>query len=552
MLLTSAAVTSIIMLLGGLGAFLIGFKLLSDNVEKVANSGLKRLFNKAGGNRFVGVGIGAAATAVIQSSSATTVMIVGFVNSGIMTLATATAMIMGANIGTTITAQIVSLKSFDISLYAIVLTALGIFMQMFAKKDKTKAVAMAIAGLGLVFFGLENMANSMSYFSDNPAFTNALQSVNNPILLLLIGIGLTAILQSSSAVTTMVISMVAAGITIGNDPNSVLFVVLGTNIGTCVTALLSSVGANVNAKRTAIIHLFFNVFGSIIFVVLLLIWKNFMNDVLASWLSKPSSQIAMFHTIFNVICTLIFIPFVNGFVKLSNLIIKDKKNKNEEDNLGKNLDDRLLKTPSIALQQVVKEITNLGDLAMGNLNISVNAFFQRDESVELTVKNNNEKIDILNKAIIQYLVKISTEDISMEDETLISKYHHTLTDLIREAEIADNVVKYIKKVNAFDITFSDSVYDSIRDLLAKLNEQYENVNKILLDNDLSSANRVAELEDEIDALRSQLIDDHIKRLEEGKCKPQSSGVFINFISNLERAGDHLEVISQTLTTSKGN
>ena len=184
------------------------------------------------------------------------------------------------------------------------------------------------------------------------------------------------------------------------------------------------------------------------------------------------------------------------------------------------------------------------DCEINYINKTIDRFIQ--------IKNNNEKIDILNKAIIQYLVKISTEDISMEDETLISKYHHTLTDLIREAEIADNVVKYIKKVNAFDITFSDSVYDSIRDLLAKLNEQYENVNKILLDNDLSSANRVAELEDEIDALRSQLIDDHIKRLEEGKCKPQSSGVFINFISNLERAGDHLEVISQTLTTSKGN
>ena len=241
-------VVAVIELLAGLGALLIGFKLLSDNIEKLANSGVKKLFNKTSKNRWVGVGIGAAVTAIIQSSGASTVMIVGFVNAGIMDLFQATAMIMGANIGTTITAQIAALDAFDVGTFAMLLAFIGTFMSMIAKKDKTKTIGLALGGLGLVFLALGYMGDAMDIFKKSQAFTDLLQNVNNPLLLLLIGIGFTALIQSSSATTTILITMVGAGLAIGNSPNAILYVVLGSNIGSCVTALLSSISASNVAK----------------------------------------------------------------------------------------------------------------------------------------------------------------------------------------------------------------------------------------------------------------------------------------------------------------
>ena len=245
----------IIELLGGLGAFLLSFKILSENIEKLANAGLKKLFNRFSKNRFAGVGIGALITAIIQSSSATTVMIVGFVNAGVMDLFQATSMIMGANIGTTITAQIVALNSFDFAKYATLFACIGIFMNMLAKKEKTKTIGLIFSGMGLVFISLGLMSDSMSMLKDSDQIREILSSINNPVLLLLIGALITGVIQSSAAVATIIISMVGAGLTIGSDPNAVLFVILGTNIGTCVTALISSLGASVNAKRASLIHL---------------------------------------------------------------------------------------------------------------------------------------------------------------------------------------------------------------------------------------------------------------------------------------------------------
>lgn len=536
-------VYAFISLLGGLGAFLIGFKILSENVEKLATKGLKKLFNKTAGNRFVGVGIGALATAIVQSSSATTVMVVGLVNAGVLTLMQATAMIMGANIGTTITAQIAALQAFDFTSFAVVLACIGVFIDMLSKKDKTKIIGMSLAGLGLVFLGLEYMSDSMTIFRNSEAFMSFLSGINNPFLLLIIGIGFTALVQSSSAVTTIIISMVGAGITIGTSSNAPLFLVLGANIGTCITAFLSSIGANQNAKRAALIHFMFNLFGTIIFVVILLIWKNFMDDTLAKWFSEPATQIAMFHTFFNVIASMLFLPFIKYFVKISEIVIKDK---DFTSTYQTNLDDRFLLNPGVAISQVTKEIAQLGTLAMTNLNKAINAFLEKDTSVEEDVRQNNIEIEEMNKAIIQYLVKISSKEISEQDEKLISKYHHILIDLIREGEIADNVLKYTNKTVENSFVFSESVYESIKSLRDMLNEQYDNINIMILQNDYSLKDKINEVEDNIDTLRTNLINDHIARLEEGKCKAQSSGVFINLISNLERAGDHLEVVAQTL------
>ena len=287
---------------------------------------LKKLFNKTSKNRWVGIGIGAAVTAIIQSSGASTIMVVGFVNAGLMTLFQATAMIMGANIGTTVTAQLASFGTFDVALYATLLAFIGSFMNMLCKTEKPKTVGLALAGLGLVFLSLDFMKSSMKVFSSSEAFTTLLQSINNPFLLLGFGIVFTALLQSSSALTTILITMVTAGLTIGKGPNDIIYVILGTNIGSCVTAILSGFGASINGKRASLIHLMFNTFGSAIFFIVLLLWPNFMEVTFERWFAgAPSTQIAMFHTFFNVICTALFLPFINVFVKVSKLLVKDKK-----------------------------------------------------------------------------------------------------------------------------------------------------------------------------------------------------------------------------------
>ena len=531
-------VYAVISLLGGIGSFLLGFKILSDNIEKLANRGLRKILAYASKNRFIGVLIGMVVTAVIQSSSATTVMIVGFVNAGVMNLFQATSMIMGANIGTTITAQIVALESFDFSKFAVALAFVGMFMEMLCKKEKNRTIGLSFAGLGLVFLALQFMSSSMKIFRDAPAVTNLLTSINNPFLLLFIGVVFTALVQSSSAVTTIIISMVGAGLTIGSSPNSVLFLILGTNIGTCVTALISSIGASTNAKRTSIIHLLFNVFGTTVFLVILLLWKDFAAVTLQKWFSHESTQIAMFHTIFNVISTLLFLPFIKVFIKLSTIFVKEKK----EDVRVTYLDDRFLNTPSIAVMQATREVIALGKEAMNALDLSLDGFLKRNIDDSKVVFKHIDNVEEYNKEIIAYLVNISSKEISIHDENKVSALHTVVNDLIRESEIADNVVKYTRFVIEKDINFSDQVYQSISELKNLLSEQFINVEKILIEKDYSVLDKVVEIENKIDNMRTDLIDGHIKRLEEGKCKPQSSGVFINLVSNLERAGDHLNYI----------
>ena len=531
-------VYAVISLLGGIGSFLLGFKILSDNIEKLANRGLRKILAYASKNRFIGVLIGMVVTAVIQSSSATTVMIVGFVNAGVMNLFQATSMIMGANIGTTITAQIVALESFDFSKFAVALAFVGMFMEMLCKKEKHRTIGLSFAGLGLVFLALQFMSSSMREFREAPAVTNLLTSINNPFLLLFIGVVFTALVQSSSAVTTIVISMVGAGLSIGSSPNSVLFLILGTNIGTCVTALISSIGASTNAKRTSVIHLLFNVFGTAVFLVVLLLWKDFAAVTLQKWFSHESTQIAMFHTIFNVISTLLFLPFIKVFIKLSTIFVKEKK----EDVRVTYLDDRFLNTPSIAVMQATREVIALGKEAMNALDLSLDGFLKRNVDDSKVVFKHIDNVEEYNKEIIAYLVNISSKEISIHDENKVSALHTVVNDLIRESEIADNVVKYTRFVIEKDINFSDQVYQSISELKNLLSEQFINVEKILIEKDYSVLDKVVEIENKIDNMRTDLIDGHIKRLEEGKCKPQSSGVFINLVSNLERAGDHLNYI----------
>ena len=533
-------VVAVIELLAGLGALLIGFKLLSDNIEKLANSGVKKLFNKTSKNRWVGVGIGAAVTAIIQSSGASTVMIVGFVNAGIMDLFQATAMIMGANIGTTITAQIAALDAFDVGTFAMLLAFIGTFMSMIAKKDKTKTIGLALGGLGLVFLALGYMGDAMDIFKKSQAFTDLLQNVNNPLLLLLIGIGFTALIQSSSATTTILITMVGAGLAIGNSPNAILYVVLGSNIGSCVTALLSSISASNVAKRASLIHLMFNTFGTIIYFIVLLLWKDFYTVTFGKWFpGAPQTQLAMFHTFFNVSMTLLFVPFINYFVKVATWILPDKKQISNKSFI----DERFLGTPSIALSQVHKETLRLGTLAMEALNDSIDCFVNKNYEGRSGVYEKIKIVNGINENLLGYLVKVANQDLPIDGEKLVSNLHFSINDFYREAEIADNMIKYTRHLVEDNIKFSSKVFEQIGIMRDKLNQQFAYLKDMFENNNYAILPEVDKVEDEIDKLRSSMINDHIVRLEKGECSPASSGVYINLVSNLERAGDHLAYIA---------
>lgn len=532
----------LMMFIAGVGTFLIGCKLLSDNIEMLANKGIRNLFNKSSKNKLVGVGIGTVATAVVQSSAATTVMVVGLVNAGVMTLFQATTIIMGANIGTTITAQIVALKSLPISEIAMSLAAIGIFITMLAKKKKFKILGFALGGLGLIFVGLEFMSEAIAQL-ETDVINDLLSNLSNPFLLLLFGIITTAIMQSSSAVTSIIITMTAGGLVIGNGGNDVLFVILGTNIGTCVTTLLSSIGASTNGRRASIIHLMFNLFGSCIFTIILLLWPGFMDNVLAKAFSLPSTQIAMFHTLFNVVCTAIFLPFTNIFVKLSQLIIKDKK---EEPIKIINMDERMLQYPSVALGQITKEMSRMTYEAVNILNISIDDFLKKNDDNTEMIRNTNEKLELMNKEIISYLVNISNAQVSYGEEKMISSFHHNLNDIMRIAELADNVTKYTANVLKDGLEFSSSVIQEIDNMKDLINELYRLTDLTFNSRKLDLMDDINKVEDQIDTMRSTLVKDHLERLKKGKCQPQCSGVFINLVNNLERAADHLTYIAQSV------
>lgn len=546
-------------ILGGMGAFLLGMNSLSDNMSRLAHGKLRSMLNKTSKSRAAGVGIGAAVTMIAQSSALTTVMVVGLVNAGIMTLFQATAIIMGANIGTTITAWIVSLNSFDVTTFALAFTAIGVFMAMFSKKEKVKSVGNALSGLGLIFVGLTFMSEAMNFTpgsAEYNAVTGVLSKVNNPFLLLLIGVVVTALVQSSSAVTAIIITMASAGLLIGGEEggNAVYYIIIGSNIGTCVTALISSIGAGTNAKRAAVIHFMFNLFGAVIFTVFLLCWRGFADTVLVRLFpGHPETQIAMFHTFFNVVCTLLFLPFINVFVKLSTLIVREKKQKPaenaEEEELVGDLDERLLRSPSVALGHLYQGTGKVFSFAMTTLDEAFSAFLAKDTSVKEKVLADNAELAQINKRAVSYLVKLSASSLVMEEERTISSLHYVMNDIVRIGELADNVTKYTSHYVNDNLTFSGEFLEKIKQMYGKIRNLYALALDTFLNKDFPKLAEVDKLEDEIDKDRRKLVAAHIERLNEGKCQPQNSSVFINLVGNLERAADHITYIAHSIEQS---
>ena len=560
-------------LLAGLGAFLIGVKLLSDNMEKLATGKMRSLFHRASGkvtlpegatrkekfraktkewsSNLVGVGIGTAVTAVIQSSSLTTVMVVGLVNAGVMTLTQATTITMGANIGTTITAQIAALSAFDFAVFAMGLTGIGILVAYATKKEKVQTICYAVAGLGLVFVGLDVMDASMDFFQESQVIVDLFASITNPFLLFFLGIAITAIIQSSSALTVILIAMAESGILIGGGGNAVLYVVLGTNIGTCVTALLSSIGTNINAKRAAVIHLLFNVIGSIIFFIIMICWPEMNANTFEAWFpNNPGTQIAMFHTFFNVISTILFLPFTNGLVKLSELLVRPgKKKKENAEETSSRLDKRLLPTPALAVDSATQEAAAALGKAVVSLKTAVDGFIEQDTSKTDEVIRINDEVDETIGKIDAYLVQVSAYDSTLDTEKRIAALHSCLGDIHRVGELAQNVTKYTRRTEKDQLYFSPKVKDDIREMYELLERMSNKAGELMVSGADDELNAIDELENEVDAKRKRLIKEHVARLGSGECRPESSGVFVNLVCNLERVGDHLNYIAHSAETN---
>ena len=534
-------VKAVLVTLGGLGVFLFGMKILGDYLQNAAGDKIKYMLGKVGNNRFAGVLIGTAVTAVIQSSSATTVMVVGFVNAGIMTLFQATGIIMGANIGTTITAQIVALQFLPVTEFFIMLTGIGFFMTMISK-PKVKTAGMIISGFGMIFAGLYLMSAAMNTISQMEEIKSLFVSATNPFLLFFIGLLITGIVQSSSATTGILITMAGQGLV---TLDAALFATLGINIGTCVTALLAGIGANANAKRASVIHLLFNCFGSIVFFIICYFAP--ISELLQAAFPQIETQIAMFHTFFNLATTLLLIGFVKPLVKLATLIVPDRKNAAEEGPL-RYADERLLSSPAVALGQVRRELMRMLDDAYANLSLSLDAIRDVDLSKQEEFDKRDKVIMNSRGALVQYLIKLSDSEPGVEAETEIATYHKTISDIDRIADLAQNVMEFTASLKQNNASISEAGVEELKQMRKALDDLKEGVQEEFDRKDVSLSGEIESMEQRVDELYLQMEDAHLARMKSGACTAFSATIYIPLINNLERIGDHLFNIFRGMKT----
>ena len=535
---------SLLALLAGIGVFITGMDFMSSSLRRVAGPELKKLLGKMTNNRFAGIGVGASVTAIIQSSSATTVMVVGFVNAGVMTLTQATSIIMGANIGTTVTGLLVSLSSINISLYFSALAFIGVMM-MFINKSSIKNIGGIIAGLGLLFIGLSLMSDAFNVEEARNMFTSLFATINFPLLLLFLGMIFTALMQSSSAMTGLIIVMAGQGVMNLEDA---LFVVLGVNIGTCVTALIATIGTSVNARRTGLIHLLFNVVGTIIFTIFIWIFKNQVVSLL-SHINNIQYEIALFHLFFNLVTTCLLLPFIKQLVKIAEIFIKDKEE--NKDNVLKYIDERLLKTPPIAVMQVKKEIENMASLAKQNLSLCFEGVCVYEPKNEKIITKNENQIDSMNSEITKFLIKLSPL-VDGESIKTVGSYYHVVNDIERIGELAENLFDYAPEMEEKGLDFSEVAMVEIKTMYSVIMEMYDIATKTFDTDEVVDLKRLSTLEQKTDELKKQFSMAHFERLSQTGCSMELGGYFISIISNLERVGDHLVNIGYSIQNPTGN
>lgn len=550
-------IASIVMLLAGLGVLMIGMKMLSEGLERSAGTSMRKLFGKISNNRFAGIGVGAVATILVNSSAATTVMVIGFVNAGLMTLLQATSIIMGANVGTTLTGVIIALSGFDIGAYMALLAFIGVILTMFSKNDIVKKIGAAITGLGLMFVGLSFMSSALK---NSEILTGALQNVftkvDFPLLLILIGIVCTALFQSSTAMTALVVTMAAPTVINGvvGAPiipmESALFVILGTNIGTCVTAILASFGASTNAKRTAMIHLLFNAIGTVVFTTVIWIFREQVVWLFGKMSRSTQMQVALFHVFFNIITTALLVPFMKPLTKLATLLVRDKG----DDATPKMyyVDDRILQTPPIAVAQVLKEVSNMAQMAYENLDRGFTAIAENDLSEREKILQTEEKINFVNKGVARYLIKMSSLNLSRSDEKLVGSLHHVISDIERIGDHAEDFLEEAVEMQENGITFSDDALDELRNMYAKVRYMFERSVYVFENRDQTGLREISTLEAEVDTLKKLLGYNHIARLNSGNCSVECGVYFNTVITALERVADHLTNIAFSIKSPSGS
>lgn len=549
-------VHDVLSMLGGLAVFMFGMHTLSGALEKLAGGRLEHWLEKMTSNPLKGVALGAGVTALIQSSAATTVMLVGFVNSGIMKLSQAIGVIMGANIGTTATGWILSLSSvsgngiaavFNPSNFTPVLALIGIVLVMFMKSDRKKTVGTILLGFSLLMFGMNMMSSAAEGLKDNEAFANVMVMFSNPLLGVAVGALLTAVLQSSS---------VSIGIlqTLSNKTGTITYsialpIILGQNIGSCVTALISAIGANKSAKRVAIVHLYFNVIGTIVFLSLFylvngLIDMPFMEDKL------NSTGIAVIHTCFNVLVTALFLPFTKQLEKLACLTVRDKPG--DEELEVPILDKRFLKTPSVAIEQCKSVAFKMAKLTKKTLMMSLDLVKKYDKETAQTVVDNENAIDLYEDKIGSYILQVASKDLSVADSQIVSNLLHTIGDLERISDHAVNIKENAEEMYDKKIKFSPAAEREVGIMIDAVTEILDMAISSFVTVDVAKAKEVEPLEDVIDGLRTELKNRHVKRLRDGVCTIELGFILQDLLTNFERVSDHCSNIAVCLIQIKEN
>lgn len=523
------SLTMTMSLLGGLALFLYGMKMMGEGLEKAAGDKLRRLLESLTRNPIIGLLVGVVFTMIIQSSSATTVMVVGFVNAGLLDLMQATGVILGANIGTTVTAWIVA--GFQAMTFMPLILLVGVAMIMFVKRLKLQRIGQIVAGFGMLFVGMDMMKNAMSPLAESAEFARLMTTFSNPLLAMLMGVAITAVIQSSSASVGILELLALQGLV---PLETSLYIIMGTNIGTCVTAMLAAIGATRTARRAALIHLMFNVLGTLVVFVLVSVLPV---ANLLSAIKDPALQIAVAHTSFKVFEVMCFIALRGYLVKLVMILVPGDDSRTEERRL-KYLDDRILSTPPIAVAQISKEIERMGDIAVDNLSRAMDAFFDKNAALIPEVEHNEDAINYLNHEITRYMVSVSQLDLPADDMKRMGALFHVVNDLERIGDHAENMAEYAQSRIDDEIPFSDESIREMHEMLSKTLELCRLALNVFHTRDRKLLPQVLVREENIDDLEKELQRNHVERLTRGACTPRSGMVFSDMLSNLERVADH--------------
>ena len=555
-----AVLSSILTLIAGIGIFLIACQLMSSNLEMASSNKLKQLFSKASKNKWIGVGIGTVGTAAIQSSGATTVMTIGFVNAGIISLTQAATIIYGANIGTTVTAQIVALgmsgaNSLSTSVIFSAFAGLGAFISLFSKRSNLKTWGGILTGFGMLFVGLELMSDSMKEFAALEGVKLFLANIGNPLLLVLIGAVFTAIIQSSSVMTSIALAMLVSGLI---DLSQGIYITMGSNIGSCIVAIIAGLTSGINAKRTALMHMLFNTAGVIIFLLIALVLSiasggDLSFGVLFESLTPgaPQVQLAMFHTFFNVTTVLVMMPLTEALVNLVVKMIPNSSVEEKEVNKLNFIDNNMLRTPPLAVVQTKREIIEMSKIAMENYDRAMHAITTLDLSEREVFDKTESRLNFINKELVNFVVKLTGERaLSEKDHIYLTTTFRSVRDVERIGDYAVNIMEYADNLIKLRQSFSENARSEITQLNKMVHQLYDKVVKAYSDEDLAALDEANVIEEQIDEYTKMMEDNHIKRMGEGLCNASVGAQYLEMSSNAERIADHLINVAKVIRSYK--